>query len=376
VRITFILPDAGMAGGIRVVAEYAQELVLMGHKVLLVSQPAAPAPIWQKLKSWSQKKLGPVDRIGFKSHLDGRGLDHKVLERSRPVIDADVPDADVVIATWWETAEWVNALGPEKGAKVYFIQHHEVFSYLPVERSRATYELPLHKIVISRWLKQAMELEYRDFVVDLVPNSIDRLQFFAPFRRKQAIPTVGFLYSSVPFKGLDVSLAALKLVRMRLPAMRIVSFGNERLRAHLPLPEGTDFFFSPPQDKIRHVYDQCDVWVTASRSEGFNLPAMEAMACRTPVVSTRTGWPEEVIKSGWNGFLVDIDSVDALAEGIEWVLTQDNEKWEIVSSNAFDTVSNSSWQASSKLFEGALLHACRRAERGEIAGRPGYSSCD
>jgi len=31
---------------------------------------------------------------------------------------------------------------------------------------------------------------------------------------------------------------------------------------------------------------------------------MEAMACRTPVVSTNTGWPSEAIKSGWNGILV------------------------------------------------------------------------
>ena len=28
--------------------------------------------------------------------------------------------ADVVIATWWETAEWVNALSRKKGEKIYF----------------------------------------------------------------------------------------------------------------------------------------------------------------------------------------------------------------------------------------------------------------
>src|SRR5208282_5263036 len=47
--------------------------------------------------------------------------------------------------------------------------------------------------------------------------------------------------------------------------------------------------------------------LTASRSEGFNLPAMEAMACRTPVVSTRTGWPAEAVKTGINGVLVDVE---------------------------------------------------------------------
>jgi hypothetical protein len=31
---------------------------------------------------------------------------------------------------------------------------------------------------------------------------------------------------------------------------------------------------------------KCDAWMTCSRSEGFNLPALEAMACRTPVVLT------------------------------------------------------------------------------------------
>jgi glycosyltransferase involved in cell wall biosynthesis len=32
---------------------------------------------------------------------------------------------------------------------------------------------------------------------------------------------------------------------------------------------------------------------------------MEAMACRTPVVATRTGWPAEAIVAGFNGACVD-----------------------------------------------------------------------
>ena len=127
------------------------------------------------------------------SHLDGSGLDHHVLDRWRPVTDVDVPDGDVVIATWWETAEWVNALSPNKGAKVYFIQHHEIFPYLPVERCEATYRMPLHKIVVARWLQQVMSTRYGDEIVDVVPNSVDRTQFFAADRGKQSTPTVGVL---------------------------------------------------------------------------------------------------------------------------------------------------------------------------------------
>jgi hypothetical protein len=119
----------------------------------------------------------------------------RTLRSHRPVTDRDLPDADVVIATWWETAEWVARLAPSKGAKCYFIQHHEVFDWLPVERVRSTYRLPLHKIVIARWLASLMKNEYGDAHVDLVPNSVDHRQFFAAPRSKQAKPTVGFIYS-------------------------------------------------------------------------------------------------------------------------------------------------------------------------------------
>src|SRR5262249_5082056 len=114
---------------------------------------------------------------------------------------------------------------------------------------------------------------------------------------------------------------------------------------------------------------QCDVWITASRTEGFNLPAMEAMACRTPIVSTRAGWPEEAVKTGVNGVLVDVDDLTGFAQGIEWVLSRTDEEWRGLSENAYATATSGSWEASAKMFEEALEHACRRSARGEIAGK-------
>lgn len=367
-RITFVSPTVDMSGGTKVMVIYARQLMRMGHVVRIISPPPQEIPPTRKFKSWLKGNGWPGRPPSPMSHLDGSGVDHHVLDRWRPVNDGDVPDGDVVIATWWETAEWVNALDPSKGAKVYFIQHHEIFPYLPVARCHATYLLPLHKVVIARWLKEVMSAQYGDDVVDVVPNSVDRNQFFAAIRGKQATPTVGLLYSSVPFKGLDVSFAALRIVRERFPELRIVCFGNQNPRPEWPLPEGAEFFRSPPQDQIRNLYSRCDVWITASRSEGFNLPAMEAMACRTPVVATRTGWPEEAVKSGWNGVLVDVEDQAGLARGVEWVLSRTDQEWRDLSSNAYATVAATSWEASADLFEEALKHACRRSARGEIGG--------
>ena len=288
----------------------------MGHRVRVVAGRHEPDRLRTKIKKWFRGEYQGASSQRSHPHHRGVAVDVHVLEKFRPVVDSDVPDADVVIATWWETAEWVNRLEARKGAKVYFVQHHEVFEYLPVDRVRATYRLPLHKIVIARWLKDLMAAEYGDHTVDLVPNSVDRSQFFAPPREKQARPTVGFLYSTAPFKGVEITLRAIEFLRKRLPELRIISFGTERPGHGVPLPQGAEFHRSPPQDALRTLYSQCDAWITASRSEGFNLPALEAMACRTPVVATRSGWPAEAVKTGSNGVLVDIDDVagDHLAE--------------------------------------------------------------
>lgn len=367
-RITFISPTVNMGGGTRVVVIYAQQLMCLGHSVRIISPPPRVTPFAQKVRSWL-KGTGGSDNASPESYLNRSGVDHLVLDRWRPVVNDDVPDADVVIATWWETAEWVSALGPSKGAKVYFIQHHEIFPYLPVARCHATYRLPFHKIVVAQWLREIMKAQYADDVVDVVPNSVDRNQFFASVRGKQSVPTVGFLYSTAHFKGLDVSLAALQSVREHIPNLRMICFGAELPRPDLPLPEGATFFFSPPQNELRNIYSCCDVWLTASRSEGFNLPALEAMACRTPVVATRAGWPEEAVKSGVNGVLINVDDRTGLVQGLQWVLSRSDQDWRRLSSNAHATASSGSWEASAKMFEKALEHACCRSERGEIAGK-------
>lgn len=358
-NITFVLPTVNMSGGIRVVAIYAQRLIQRGHRVVLVSPPPQRRrlPLRRRLRRWLAPRASALPHAP-KSHLDGLGLDHRVLDAWRPVGDADVPDADVVVATWWETAEWVAALGPAKGAKVYLVQHHEVFPWLAHERSRATYRLPLSKVVVARWLQRVMAEEYGDPTAEVVHNSVDHAQFFAAPRGKQARPTVGFLYSSVPFKGVDVTLAAIERLRATLPGLRVLSFGNERPPAKLA--ERIEFVFDPPQDRLREIYAACDVWLTASRSEGFNLPAMEAMACRTPVVSTRTGWPEEAIVDGVNGHCVEVDDDAALAEAALGLLKLDDAAWRRASQDAHATVADSSWARSTELFERALQRAAER----------------
>jgi len=354
-KITIVSPIPDMTGGCRVIAIYADWFVRFGHEVTIVTNRAQAKRGWSPFafpkRAPSGDPLSHFDRLALQVHRVGEGR----------VTAAQLPDADVVIATWWETAEWVNDFPAGKGKKIYLIQGHEVQPYLPLERVKATYRMPLQKVVIARWLADVMERDYGDPTSILVSNSVDHSQFFALPRERQLAPTVGLLCSGAEGKRFDLSMAVVENIRARIPDLRVVSFGSERPKRSMP--EFVSFTFEPHQDELRNLYASCDVWLTASVSEGFNLTAMEAMACRTPVVSTRTGWPAEAIVDGENGFCVAVDDAAALQQATEQVLNLAPEGWVRMSERAFETVRESSWERSARQFEQVLLEAVSRDAR-------------
>ena len=357
-RITFVLPYAGTSGGTRVVAIYADRLTRRGHDVLVVSTPRRPAPLRAKIRSllkgngWP-KPYGP-------SHLDAfPDVRRHVLDAWRPLKDSDVPDADVIIATWWETAEWIANLSPRKGAKVFFLQHDESqFPGQPEARVIATWKLPMRKITIARWLLDLARQRGGDAQVSLVPNSVDTKQFRAAPRGKQPSPTVGMMYSQVAYKGTDVALKAFDLAAQRVPGLKLIAFGAEPLADHLPLPAGATYHREPPQATLPQLYASCDAWLFASRSEGFGLPILEAMACHTPVIATPAGAAPELVSRGGGILLRSVDDVQGMADAIVAVAQMDEASWREMSANSYRTATSYSWDQATDLFESALESAC------------------
>jgi len=364
-KITFITPYLKINGGNRVITIYAKKLQQLGHDVLIVCQPLKKITLKQKIKSIIKTDFSFLDQNKTFSFVANLDIPYKILETNRPVIDSDVPDADVVVATWWETAEWVANLSSSKGAKAYFIQHHEIHDYLPKERVKATYKKPLHKITICEWLKNICEVEYSDGNVSLVPNSVDTKQFNSVHREKQNICTVGMLYSPVYWKGCDISLKAFEIAQEKLSDLLLVAFGAKKPNDDLPLPKNTTYFKQPLQNEIKNIYGQCDVWLFGSRTEGFGLPILEAMACRTPVIGTPAGAAPELISQG-GGILVKPEDPEDMARAIIRIAQMSNDEWKLMSDKAYETATGYTWDDAAKLFEQALYRAIERTKKGEL----------
>ncbi len=360
-RITFILPYAGLSGGIRVISVYANRLHQRGHTITVVSVPISQPSLRKKLRFAFQTGRWPseVTEPPY-SHFDGTAVRPLVLETNRAITDADVPDADVVVATFWRTGPWVAAMSPKKGAKAIFLQGYET---LPGEWDSEidhVWRLPLHKIVVSGWLKEIAWTRFFDDDVYCVRNSVDSDFFNTPRRGKQMTPTVGFLYNSIPLKGLDVILAVLDAAKKQIPSLKAIAFGAEDVSKEAPLPNWIEFYYRPKQEEIRDIYSSCDVWLCGSRQEGFHLPPLEAMACGCPVVSTRVGGPQDIVKAGVNGFLADVADVDNLTRYLLQILTANEESWQRMSDAAVATALEYTWDDATDLFEKALTNIVRK----------------
>lgn len=72
-----------------------------------------------------------------------------------------------------------------------------------------------------------------------------------------------------------------------------------------------------PMEDVRSAIEQCSVYVLPSYREGTPRTVLEAMAMGRPIITTDAPGCRETVVDGENGFLVPVNSVDALAEAME-----------------------------------------------------------
>jgi glycosyltransferase involved in cell wall biosynthesis len=297
------------------------------------------------------------------SHLNGIDVEHRRLPSPDDLDAKDIPPSDVIIATWWETAEQLAKVDAHCETKVYFLQHLETHESQPAARVKATWRLPMQKIVVARWLADLARDEFGDASAITVPNAVDLHQFSVPQRGKQAKPTVGLMYSNTRFKGCDICIEAIEKARRVIPELRIVAFGMAEFPAETRnLPRDTTYTQLPPQDRLKDIYASCDAWLFGSRSEGFGLPLLEAMACRTPVIATPAGAAPELVGQG-GGMLVKAEDAEDMAEAIVRLARMPEGEWKRLSDRALEIAVSYSWEHATDLFEAALRKAVAESKR-------------
>jgi len=173
--------------------------------------------------------------------------------------------------------------------------------------------------------------------VQVVPNAIDPAILQDPgeeererVRERYQIRGRFVLYAGniKPHKNLDRLIAAFGLLKKH-PGhedVKLLIIGDEVNRygslrrtvegAHVR--QDVRFFGFVPEKTLASLYRMASVFAFPSLYEGFGLPPLEAMACGTPVVTSRISSLPEVV--GDAALLVDPYSVEDIASALERVL--------------------------------------------------------
>ncbi len=325
-RISFILSSLWLSGGVRAIIQYANRLVARGHTVTLVIPSGSIDPTMA-----AEVQAGVSVRESAQARRDAGLLHHLRLTLS---LARAVPPSDLVVSTHTPTtvAGGLAAHLLRRGRPVWlFMDYREMFDARPVEAWLMRHALRWHDAAwtISRSSSEELRATLpraragKVHTVGLGLANGDRLAPVAwsarPLEARQTLLYVG---DARPRKGLADFLAAAERVHAVLPATRLWLVCKDGCAVHTPVPH--ELFVRPSDAELARLYQTCGLFVSASWSEGLGWPALEAMACATPVVLTDARGPRAYARPEENCLMTPPRAPGALADAILRVLRDES----------------------------------------------------
>ena len=292
--IVWLLPgiDKMPTGGYKVVYEYANRFVADGYDVFIVyphiftlgKHKNVFLNFLKQCKNMVRYSCNKIRRVRCAPNwfrLDSR-IHCEYVFRFGKSRTTRIPGARFVATALATSFELAGIRRIENKDKFYFIQDFENWNNITSECVYDSYRLPMKKITIAPWLVR--EVEKTGGTATLVENGFD----FDYFRmtnpiEKRSAHEVAMLYHRDERKRCVDAIAALKIVKERIPDLHITMFGTTE---RPDVPEWFAYFQRPDQKTHNAIYNKASIFVAASKAEGMALPPAESMICGCALVCT------------------------------------------------------------------------------------------
>lgn len=232
-------------------------------------------------------------------------------------------------------------LGPAPRSQVSAPVLYEVSESLVLRL--ADYDVPEYESNVPRLVENG-QLKYPGKLLPAGHFYIQEDGFRKTNSMSQRGKIVGYIGGFRKIKGIMNLIEAARLVLERATGIEFLIVGDGDLKVQVHgaagnMPPGrvriSDWV---PHDELPEVLNQLRVLVVPSYSEGVPNIVIEAMACGTPVISTRVGIIPELIEDGKNGFILMDNSPKTIAERVSEVVNMDDDSLQRVADNAICSI--------------------------------------
>lgn len=195
------------------------------------------------------------------------------------------------------------------------------------EFEKKAVELADYRFVVSRYWQDSLRNDFGLSSI-IAYNGMDLSDFSGLPARRSKVPTVLFVGGLEPRKGLEYLVLAMEQVVKRFPQARLIVVAKTGFRGtdnwefyrqladHADVTASVEFHESVSQQTLLGFYSDCDILVLPSKTEGWGLSLMEAMASGKAVVASRVGGVPELVREGVDGLLVEPGNVSGLADAM------------------------------------------------------------
>jgi len=173
--------------------------------------------------------------------------------------------------------------------------------------------------------------------ISVIPCGVN-LDLFKPVDKARALSHLGlngegiilFVGRINPLKGIDNLVRAMTYLKRQRPKLIVIGGDEqsqpelerlERLSRSLHMHDSVAFHGLVKQETLPYFYSAADLCVVPSYYESFGLVVLESLACGTPVVATKVGCVESVIRQGETGYVVNDNVPRRLADKIGLLLS-------------------------------------------------------
>ena len=349
IRINFLLPGFGLKpiGGFKIVYTYANYLSRHGYIVTIfhsnnIDKKKTIYKYLEYLESRVRLILNPPKWFRFDKKIHKRYI--------YSFSNQTVRNADITIATAWNTVRDLNGLNSKKGNKLHIIQGYEV-CLAPKSDVHEAWMYDMKKIVVSSWLLEiGKQLGCTD--IEYIPNSINYSKYKIINQISERNNVISMMYCTSKLKGSKDGIAALKILKGKYPEIRAIIFGVDERPSELP--KWMEYFNNPKEEVlVSKIYNEASIFLSTSYSEGWGLPPMEAMACGCAVVTTASGGVEDFAIHNETALLCKAGNISEMVEDIGLLLNDKEIRYRLAL-NGSNYIKKFTWKKSFHEFEKIL----------------------